>query len=102
VIPVLPTASSLGGAQPKALEHGSLLLKWIIVAFAAAESVLEIVVVLVVGIRLLRVYVALGIGLAIHAECAWAAGREARGSAIACEISLLEDLDKSVLAMARD
>lgn len=102
MIPVLSTASSLLSSEPKALEHGSLLLERVIIALAAAETVLEIVVVLVIGIRLFGMNVALGIGFAIDAQGAWTGRWDARRSAIAGEVSLLEDLDKSVLAMAGD
>lgn len=87
-------------SQPKTLEHGSLLLERVIIALAAAEPIFEIVVVLVIGIRLFGMNVALGIGLAIDTQGAWAGRWDARRSAVAGKVSLLEDLDKRVFAMA--
>jgi hypothetical protein len=84
------------------LEHGSLLLKRIIIAFASAKPVAKVLVVLVIRIGLLGMHPALAICRLVEAESARARGRKARGSAIACEIALGEDLDERVLAMALD
>lgn len=56
-------------------------------------------VVLVVGTWLLRVHAALGACLLIDAQVARARGREACGTAVAGEVALGKDLDKSVLAV---
>jgi hypothetical protein len=99
VVPILAASTSLCGAQTQALEHGALLLERIVVAFAAAESVLEILVVFVVGIRLFRVDAALCVRGRIDAEGAWACRGQALGAAVACEVALGEDLDEGVFAV---
>jgi hypothetical protein len=59
------------------------------------------VIVLVIHIRLFRMNSS-GVGRLVQAQCAWARGRDALGSAVAGKVSLLEDLDEGVLAVALD
>lgn len=102
MVPVLTTTAGLCRSQPKALEHGPFLLEGVIVAFAAAEAVLEVLVVLVVRIGLLGVHTTLEVRFGIGAQDAGARGGDAVGSTVACEVALLEDLDEGVLAVALD
>jgi hypothetical protein len=102
VPPVLATTSRLVCAQPEALEHGTLLLERVVIALAAAEAVPEVLVVLVVGVRLLRMDASLSVGLRVDAQVAGARLGESRGAAVACKVPLSEDLDEGVLAVALD
>lgn len=67
-----------------------------------AEAVAKVLVVLVVGIWLLRVDAALRISLRIDSKGALLFGSESRGTAVAGEVALLEDLDELMFAMALD
>lgn len=100
MIPVLATATGLDSTKTKALEHGTLLLERVVVTFTSAESIAEVVVVLVIHIRLLGVNTPAGVGLFICAQRAGARRRNALRATIACEVALLENLDEGVLAMA--
>ena len=102
MVPVLTAAAGLVGADPQALEHGSLLLLGHVVDGAGAEPVAEVLVVLVVRVGRLGVDAALGVGRGVEAQGAWLVGGEARGAAVAGKVALLEDLDELVLAVALD
>lgn len=102
MIPIFTTSTSFLCPQTKALEHGALLLKGVVIAFATTKSVTEIVVVFVVGIRLLRVDSTAGVGSLVGAQGAWASRWDSSRAAIAGEVSLLENLDEGMFAMALD
>jgi hypothetical protein len=89
-------------SQAETLEHGPLLLEGIVIAFATTEPIPEILVVLVIRIGLFRVNASFGIRLWVDAQVAGAGLGVARGAAIAREVSLGEDLDERVVAMALD
>lgn len=97
--PVLAAAARLVRAKAQALEHGALLLEGVIVAFATAETVAEVLVVFVTGARFLGMD-AFGIRRRVKTEGAgaglWVSGR----SAIARKIPLVEYLDEAMLAVA--
>lgn len=100
MIPVLAAASCLMCAKSQALVHSALLLKWVIIAFAHAEAVAKVLVVLVARGWLLRVNPTLGIGRRIQAQGTGTGRWQTRGTAVACEVALGEDLDKLVFTVA--
>ena len=61
---------------------------------------MEILIVLVVGIRLFGVHTTSGVGLRVQTKATRRGGREPCGATVACEMALAEDLDKLVLTMA--
>jgi hypothetical protein len=77
-------------------------LEWIIITLAAAEPVAKVLAVFVIRLGLLAMDPAAGIRFVIGAEIARARGGYPRGSAVAGEVALLEDLDQCVLAVALD
>lgn len=100
MVPILSTPARLVRTQTKTLEHRPLLLKRVIVALAPAEAIAEVLIVFVVGVSLLRVDAALGVGFRIDAQAARARCGIARGTAIAGEVALVENLNEGVLAVA--
>lgn len=100
MVPVLAATSRLVCAKSQALIHGALLLERIVVTLAYAESVAEVLVVLVARSRLIRVNAPLGIGRWIQPQRTGRSRGQARGAAIACEIALGKDLDELVLTVA--
>jgi hypothetical protein len=82
------------------LEHSALLLEGIIVAFTAAEAVLEVVIVFVVRIRFFGVNVTLKIRRRIGSQSAWARRWDSLRATVASEVTLLKDLNQGVLAVA--
>lgn len=101
VIPVLATATRIYIAETKTLEHGSLLLVRVVVDSARAEAVAEVLIVFVAGVGGLGVDAFL-IGVGIEAKSAALIGREAGGTAVACKVALLEDLDELMLPVTLD
>lgn len=101
VVPILATAPGLCRPESQALEHGSLFSLWVVLFSACAEVVLEVVVVLVLGRKLLRVN-STGAGYRVGAQHAWGCGRQSFRAAVADEITSAEELDQVVLAVARD
>ena len=99
MIPVLATASRLVRAQSQTLVHSPFLLEWVIVALADAESVAEVLVVFVVGSRLLRVNITLGVGRRVQAQGARARRRQACCATVAGEVALGKDLDELMFAV---
>lgn len=100
--PVLTAAAGLCRAESEALKHGSLLLKGVIVALAAAEAVAEVLVIAVVDVGLLRMHSSLCICLVVCLQRAGGRGWEARRAAVTGKVALLEYLDERVLAVALD
>lgn len=97
--PILATASRLMCAEAQTLKHGAFLLERIIVAFATTKSVAEVVVVLVACGCRLRVD-AFAVRLWVYTQAAWACARKSGGTAIAGKVTLGEDFDKCMLAVA--
>lgn len=102
MIPVFAASTCFSSSQAKTLEHCALLLERIIVALAAAESIAEVVIVLVVHIGLLGVNPTSSVSGLVQAESTWACRWDALGTAVACEVALLEDLDEGMFAVALD
>jgi hypothetical protein len=84
------------------LEHGAFLLERVIITLAAAEAVLEVLIVFVIHIGFLGVNATLKVGLGIGAQRAGTRGGNALGATVACEVPFLENLNKGVLAMTLD
>jgi hypothetical protein len=102
MVPILATSSRQVRAQAEALEHCAFLLKRIVIALAAAESVSEVLVVqiaMTAGERSLGMD-AFQASLGIDSQVAGARGRHARSTAVAGKIPLVEDLYERVVAMA--
>lgn len=74
----------------------------IVVLAAAAEPVPEVLVVLVALRRLLSGHTSFLASRGVHAQGAWCGFGEARGSAVADEVALVEELDEGVFAVAGD
>lgn len=102
MVPILAAATRFLSTQTQALEHGPFLFEWVIVAVASAKTIAKVLVVLVVYIRLLRRDIATRIRLVVRLKCAWTRSREALRPTVACKVSLLEDFDESVFAVALD
>jgi hypothetical protein len=100
MIPIFAASASLSCAQTETLEHCALLLEWIVIAVAAAEPIAEVVVVLVVHIGFFGVNTASGVGCLVQAEGTWACRGDTLGTTVACEVTLLENLDEVVFAVA--
>jgi hypothetical protein len=67
MVPVLATAARLVITQTQTLKHSALLLMWTIVYGTGTETIAEVLIVLVVGVGLLRVDVALRVGVRVDA-----------------------------------
>lgn len=80
--------------------HSALLLERVIVALADAESVAEVVVVLVVRGWLLRVDATLGISRRVQPQSTRRSRGQACGAAVACEVAFGKYLNELVLTMA--
>jgi len=98
--PILATAARLVRAKTQTLEHGAFLLKGVIIAFATAETIAEVLIVLVAGICLLRVDATLSVRRRVKAEGTGARRRIPDRTAIAGKVSLVEYLDKGMFAVA--
>jgi hypothetical protein len=72
----------------------------VIITLAAAETVLEVLVVFVVRVSRLGVDLTLSVGLWIYAQCTWRGGWETRCTAIAGEVSLVEKFHQCMFAVA--
>jgi hypothetical protein len=72
----------------------------IIVTLAAAETILEVLVVFVVWVRKLRVDFPLCVGFWVYAQRAGRGGWQTCCSTIASEVSLIEELHQCMFAMA--
>lgn len=83
------------------MKHGSFLLERVIIAFTAAKTIAEVVVVFVIRVRFLGVNAA-ALGFLVEAQGAWAGRWDSRRAAVACEVSLLEDFDEGMFAMTLD
>lgn len=98
--PVLATAAFLCSTQAEALKHGALLLVRVVLFPASTELVAEIMVVPVaLGWRFAG-DIALLTRFRIDAQRAWCSLWEAGGAAITHKVSLAEELDQIVLAVA--
>lgn len=102
MVPILATAACFLSSEAQTLEHGAFLLERIIITVAAAEPVAKVLAVSVIRLGLLAMDPAAGVRFVIGAEIARARGGYPRGSAVAGEVALLEDLDQGVLAVALD
>lgn len=86
------------------MEHGALLLEWIVIARTGAKAIAKIVIVNVgfsTGERLLGMYTLLS-RIGVRSERAGDRCRQASGSAIAGEVALRENFNESVVAVALD
>ena len=72
----------------------------VIVTLAAAETILEVLVVFVVWVWKLRVDFPLCIGFWIYTQRAGRGGWQTRRSTIASKVSLIEELHQCMFAMA--
>lgn len=63
---------------------------WIILARTTAETICEVVIVLVGFSRRFGVNTTLGISLGIDSKCTWSCLRKTRGATVANKIALVE------------
>lgn len=98
--PVLPTTSVFEMTQADTLEHGSLLLLWIVLLATAAESPGKVMVVLVSHSCELSSHVPFQSGGSIATKCTGCRLGSPSGAAVAFEVAFREELHKLMLTMA--
>jgi hypothetical protein len=72
----------------------------VIIIYASAKPIFEILVVSIIFGRLFRVHISLFTCLFINTKCAWRGGWKPCGAAVAYKVALVEKLDEGVLAVA--
>lgn len=100
MVPVFAATSRLVCAKSQALVHGAFLLVRIVVTRAHAESVSEVLIVLVARGWLLGVDPTLGISRRVQSQGTGRSRGQARSATVACKVALGKDLDELVFTMA--
>src|ERR1700744_800887 len=102
MIPVFTTATVCDRAKTQTLEHGAVLLLWVVLVAAGAETIPEILIVLVVIVRGFVYHASFLTCLLIDAKSTGRIGRETRGAAVTDKVAFVKQLNQCVLAVAGD